>query len=171
MSTTSDALHFTAHALFLKNMAWITLVEADIKTALAGGEFAAYTTRALSAGQANPLPEQLGRVTRQIRGYVAACDANALGPDGTIPDELEGAAVDMVACALISRLPLPDSMTERLQRRQEDALRLLRDVAACKFAVEQPPADEASDEDIPGSGTPRITTKTLRYTSAHQDGI
>ena len=119
-------------------MAWIALSSTDIETALTGQELTAYREAALANGQGDPLPELLDRAVRLVRGYVAACDDNHLGAGNTIPDELEGATVALVAHGLDGRLPLPSSLTERLDRRYDDAMRQLRDVAACKFALAQP---------------------------------
>lgn len=152
-------------------MAWIVLSESDVETALAGGEMSAYTTAALGDGQDNPLPEQLARVTKVVRGYVAACNRNQLGPAGTIPEELEDAAVALIAHALAARLPLDSYLTDRLDRRKEDAERLLRDAASCKFAIEQPTTGTASTEAIPSSGSPHFRDLPRRFTREQQEGI
>lgn len=152
-------------------MSWITLTEAKVKTALSGPEYVAYTTKALAEGQDSPLPDIITQVAKIVRGYVAACTKNTLGAGLTIPEELEGAALDLIAWRLITRLPLSGVLLERIEKKKEDAEDLLKLVGTCKFAVEQPPAGEESEEDIPAAGTPRITPRDRLWTRANQEGF
>ena len=116
---------------------WITLTESDIQATLSGPELTALKTAALAAGQSDPLPDILARVTREVRGYVAGCDKNTLGDGDTIPDELEGAAVALARYYLCTRLPVR-LLTEERKEEYRSALTLLRDVAACRYAIVQP---------------------------------
>ena len=152
-------------------MSWINLSTDDVLTALSGPEYEAYTGTALADGQASPVAEVTDRVIKTVRGYVAGCSKNRLGAGLTIPEELEGAAIALIAWELATRLPLPAMLKERLREKKTDAQDLLEKVSLCRVAVEQPPDDGSSDEDIPGAGTPRVTGKTLGYGRNSQDGI
>lgn len=137
-------------------MAWKTLSEEQVRTRLSGPELAALRTAALAAGQEDPLPEVIAQVTGEVRGYVAACSANRLGPAGTIPPQLESAALALIRYRLAGRLPVRTLMTDDRRTEREAAERLLRDVAACKFAVEAPA--DAGPEKLP-SPRPSIRPK------------
>jgi hypothetical protein len=140
---------------------WITLTEDDVLTALTGSEAEAFTTAALDDGQANPLPEIIAQVINHIRARVAACRHNSLGTGDTIPDELKSAAVDIIAYRLATRLPISgrSSIMERLKEKHDDADSLLRDVARCNYAVEQPAT--VSDE-VQGGGSVKVVTSRPR---------
>ena len=133
---------------------------------LAGAELSAYRGAGKAAGQADPLPEVIAAVVDEIRGYVAACESNVLGAGNTIPDKLKSTALAMIRFRLISRLPL----TVGEDRRQEyrDALDLLREVAACRFRVEEPTTPETVEHIA--APTPSITARTRTFTRELQDG-
>jgi phage gp36-like protein len=135
-------------------MAWITISEDAIRSKLAAVELQALRTAALADGQADPLPEIVARTVDEVRGYIGACERNRLGPAGTIPAQLESAALAIVRYRLATRLPVRTLLTEERKEEQRDALTLLRDVAACRYAVEQP--DEAGPERLAIGGTPKI---------------
>lgn len=149
-------------------MAWITLTEDDIITKLSGPEKAAMNSAALQALQTAPLPEVIEQIVKEIRGYVAACARNTLGDGLTIPDELLGAAVTRVRFELATRLPVPSLLTEDRRRANETAITLLRDVAACSFAIVAP-ATPTSDE--VGAPSPQWSVRDRQFGRSQQDGI
>lgn len=150
-------------------MSWITLTESDVITKLSGPELAAMKTAALQAAQADPLPEVIEQVVLEVRGRVAACAANTLGPAGTIPDELKGAAINRIRYELATRLPVATLLSDTRRAANDQAIALLRDVAACDFAIVAPetPAD---DSEQPGAPTPRICRPRRNFTDWRQDG-
>lgn len=122
-------------------MAWAALSTDDVKTRVAGAELTAYETAALASGQANPVPLLILQVVAEVRGYIAACASNTLDADATkIPDKLKAAALDIIRYRITTRLPIP--VTEDRRREYEDALRLLRDTAACNFSIDDPSSGE-----------------------------
>ncbi len=149
-------------------MAWITLTEDDIITKLSGPEKAAMNSAALQALQAAPLPEVIEQVVKEIRGYVAACARNTLGDGPTIPDELLGAAVTRVRFELATRLPVPSLLTEDRRRANETAITLLRDVAACSFAIVAP--DTPTSDEV-GAPSPQWSVRDRQFGRSQQDGI
>jgi hypothetical protein len=151
-------------------MAWITLSETHILTQLSGPENTAYRNAALAAGQGDPLPGILAQVTREVRARVAACRENRLGAGQTIPDELLGAAIDRARWELITRLPInTPAIIDTRRTANENALALLRDVAACRFSLEQPA--DISPEITSGRASPSFAPRTLNFGRDKQDGI
>lgn len=148
-------------------MAWITLTEDDVVTKLSGPETSAMKTAALKVAQIDPLPEVLVQVVREIRGYVAACAANILGDGSTIPDELLGAAISRIRFELATRLPVASLLTEDRRKANENALTLLRDVAACKFKIVAP--NNPTTEEI-SSPSPKIKKRCRQFNRRKQDG-
>jgi hypothetical protein len=137
---------------------WITITEADVVPKLSAPEIAAMKSAALQVGQANPLAAVIAQVVLEIRGYVAACQGNVLGDGQTIPDELLGAAVSRIRFELATRLPA-ELLNEDRRRANDNALTLLRDVAACRFALVQP-ATAAADQ--PGGPAVTVVSSTTR---------
>lgn len=125
-------------------MAWITITEDKVLTKLSGPEKAAMNSAALQAAQIAPLPEIIDEITKEIRGYVAACPGNILGPLGTVPDELLGAAISRIRFEFATRLPVTSLLTEDRRTANSNAISLFQRVADCKFAIIDPvtPADE-----------------------------
>lgn len=123
-------------------MAWISLTADDVKERISGTEFDTLQTEDLGTAQTDPIPETINVVVGEIRGRVGACQRNELGPAGTIPEELEGAALTLIAFRLSLRLAGGGIHLQDEGRKQdyEDAKALLEAVARCEFAVEQPPS-------------------------------
>lgn len=122
-------------------MPWSALTVADIETRLTDPEMSALTSAATVAGQTKEslIAGAVAAVTAEVRGYVAACSVNVLGPAGTIPYELEGAALALVRRYLFTRLPRMKSLFDELRQKEcEEALQRLRDTAACRFAIVPP---------------------------------
>ncbi len=119
-------------------MSWISLTEAHVLTKLSAPELAALKTAAIGAAQADPLPEVVAQVVREVRGYVAGCDKNTLGPASTIPDELQGAALNRIRYELATRLPVASLLTDARKESNRDALTLLQRAASCNFAIVPP---------------------------------
>lgn len=147
---------------------WITITESDIERRLTGGEFTAVREAALSDGQPDPLPEEIASAVRRVRGSVAACSKNSVGPDGTIPDELEDAFLAILRYKLLTRFPEIGLISQDRRQEYEDALALLKDCARCDFAVEQPaePEPEKTTSSLP----PAISAPGRRFTRRQQDG-
>lgn len=120
---------------------WISITTDDVKTRLAGAEFAAYTTKALAAGQVDPLPDITAQVVREVRGHVAG-GSNTVGDGLTIPDELLAAAVDMIVFRLTTRLGI--SVKEDRKTANDQAKTLMGQVGRGEFKVAPPATASAS---------------------------
>ena len=144
---------------------WIPITTDDVKTRLAGAEFAAYTKAALSAGQVDPLPDITAQVVREVRGYVAG-GGNTVGDGLTIPDELLAAAVDMIVFRLTTRLGI--SVKEDRKTANDQAKTLMGQVGRREFKIASP--DTAAVHQA-GAPSPRISPRTKRFSLEDQEGI
>ena len=149
-------------------MSWITITEDDVKTRLTGAELSAFRTAALAAGQTDPLPEVIAQVTDEVRGYIAACPRNSLGAAGTIPKRLLGAALNIIRYRVATRLPSMKALIDGLREGEyKDALTLLRQVAACDYAIEDPTASDEQGVSV----RPMIKSRRRQFSRAQQEGV
>lgn len=150
-------------------MPWTTLTSDDLLRGLTGAERSALTTAALGSGQADPLPGIIADVVAEARGYIAANKANVLGAGNTVPEKLRIALIARVRFEAFTRLPVGRSLlTEDRVKSNEAAIALLRDVAAGKFAIEEP--EVASTEVVSAPG-PRFQRPIREFTRQNQDGL
>ena len=138
-------------------MAWRAIIEADIQTGITGVELTSARTVVLAAGQVDPLTECIQVAVDMIRGYIAGSQNNHLGPEGTVPDKLVATAIDIVVYRLCKRIPKKILLTDERRDAYEDAIKLLKDVAADKFRLEVP--DTFTTEEI-GIPAPSISVPT-----------
>ena len=150
-------------------MSWVTITDADILGKSAGAEVEAARSAALAQGQTDPVPGIVAQVVREVRGYVATCERNKLGPAGTIPDELRGAALNRIRFECATRLPQGALMDDDRRASNRDALAMLRDAAACKITIEQP--EEVSPEVISGAAGEVVTASRRKATPRQLDRI
>jgi len=136
-------------------MSWITLSTDAVKSSLSGVEINALSTY-LAPGQADPMPDVITRTTSEVRGYVAAHYGAQVGEGGTIPEELESAAISLARWRLLGRLAAGKAaqvlMTDSRRKEYEDAVQQLRDVATGKFAVSVPALPSADQPRPQGGG-------------------
>lgn len=125
-------------------MAWITITESDLLTRLSGAELSAFRAAALAEDQPDPLAVTIEAVVEEIRGFLAAGHW-PLGPVLTIPRKLANVALDRIVWELMKRpgATIIDTNDARKDANAR-ALALLRDVAARKFAVEDPDQTEVT---------------------------
>ena len=147
-------------------MAWIIPVESDLLTALSETELATYRAAATASGQADPVAPTLAQVVDLVRGYVGAYKPNTLGPPGTIPQKLLAPALDLASVRLPQRVGVPPK--EVRQAAAQNAVRLLEQVAAGVFNIEEP--DEASTE-ITSAPRPTIMAHRARFNWRREEGV
>lgn len=122
-------------------MSWITLTAEDLKSRLSQAELTALA-RASGDYDESGMEAVLAQVTGLVRGYVAADARNRLDAAGTIPLALKSAALDLACVDYSARAGGFMSDPKDLRKNaREAAVRLLQDVAAGKFRVDQPDAD------------------------------
>lgn len=146
-------------------MSWAVITEADVLTQISGAELEALRAAALAVDQDDPVQPSIDQVTAEVRGYVAACRANTLDTTaGKIPTRLMAAACAMVVAQIIARVPGYE-LDEKKKAALDRAERLMKLVASCSFAIEDPTTGNES------SPSPRITKRTRTFDQANQDGI
>lgn len=138
-------------------MAWITLTEMDLASTLAGPEIEKIKLAALKIDQPNCVLEALSEAVDEVRGYIAACSRHAMGPEGTLPERLKAAALDIAAHRVLTRVMLLPNEARKL--RWEEANRKLRDVAAGKMLVEDPMTPAAAAEQGTSFPPPVVTKR------------
>jgi len=148
-------------------MAWATLTVDDLKSRLAGAELASLQTAALADGQTDPTAETLAQVIDEVRGYIAAAGVT-LGTGITIPSKLKNTTLNLARYRLCSRLPVASLLTDARKQEYQDAIRLLEQVAAGRFRVEEPTV--AADEQA-GAPSPSFGEDTHTFSRDNQDGL
>lgn len=148
-------------------MSWITLTADDVGTRFTAPEMEAI--RRTLVVSADPLPDVVASVVSMVRGRVGACARNTLGLDGTIPANLKSTALAIAAWELLSRLPLAALATEARKLAYEKGLKLLEDVAACKFVVDMPENPAPAGDIATGPG-PSWKARPPQFKRWQQDG-
>ena len=137
---------------------WITVAEADVLTAFSGTELAAFRAAALKVGQADPVEPTIVQVVDEVRGYVSASNRYTLGEGTTIPQKLLQATLAIIAMRLPARVGM--SAGEAREKLADQAIDLLKLVAAGKFGLEEP--EIAEDEVTAGPGRPSFCGRERR---------
>jgi len=125
-------------------MAWRAISESDLLAKISGDELSALRDAALGDGQPDPVAAAIAQVTDMARGYIMSNPANAIGPAGTVPERIIGACVDILVVDIGSRVAgtiLDPNDVRRTAK--NNALTLLRDIAANRFAIEAASGDDA----------------------------
>jgi hypothetical protein len=149
-------------------MAWRALTEADLLTGITGAELAVARAVVLKAGQPDPVAPSIQSVTDRIRGSIIGSVNIVLGPEGTIPDKLIEAAIDMVVWRLVKRIPGETLATKTRKEANSDAQELLKLVAANKFRIEAPIEVSSEQTAVP---TPAISNRPGEERRRQQEGL
>lgn len=147
-------------------MSWALITEADVLTHISGAELESLRVAALGSGQIDPVQPTIDQVTATIRGFVAACKMNKLDVDVTkVPTRLLGWALDIIIAEIINRVPGYD-LDEGRKDNHDKAMSILKDVAACKFAIDDPLTG-----DDPGHNVEQVSSTTRKATRDSLDGL
>jgi len=152
-------------------MAWRALTSDDVKSSLTAIELAAFSAIARQAGGADPMAKALSRTTGEVRGYIAGCERNTLGEDGTIPDECIGAASDLAAWYIVTGpgIRLNSDLIEARKEKKNDAVKFLQRIASCDVKIAQPITPSA--DVIPRSEFVRTSGNTRQSTRSKMSGL
>ncbi len=147
---------------------WRAMTEADLLQRISGTELETMRAVLLGDTQDDPVAAQIALTTDLVRGFIAACRENRMGPGGTLPSGLILLAADICIVDLNTRAGgvLIDDSKQRAKARDTAVDILRNDVATCRYAIEDP------DTGAHGSATgPAFTIPKRQWTPAHQDGI
>lgn len=148
---------------------WIEIAEADVLTVLAGAELEGYRESALADGQEDPVQPAIDAVTEDVRGYVAGCAKNTLGPDGTIPKRLLRDALALIAVDIPGRVG--KAPKEVRKTKAAEAIEKLKLVAACKYAIADPSSDQEATTESDAAPSPSFTGRDRRVPRTDRDGL
>jgi anti-sigma factor ChrR (cupin superfamily) len=149
-------------------MAWVTLTEAELHGQLSAAELG-LVRQSARPGQPDPVTAALADAVELARGYAAA--VMAPGAAGTVPAQLRGAVLAIARWRVLSRLPSgKDLLTDARRVDHDEAQKLLREVAAGRFALD--PAIGAAPASAPAA-RPALSTgnRTRAWTRAAQRGL
>jgi hypothetical protein len=111
-------------------MQWITLTNTDLTDARATQILTAAQTNATAAGQSDPLPIAIARVTEELRGVIGFSGKYQVSATAnTLPPNLKDMAVQKVIRMVLRRLNQPALLTEddrQDERTYEARLNLIR---------------------------------------------
>jgi phage gp36-like protein len=151
-------------------MAWLTLTSAMLEELMAGPEFSSVTTAAKAAGQdaAEMVANALARVTQEARGYIGS--RYALGPDGTVPDEVQGACLAIARVDVLTRIPgLKYLLTKERTEAAKEGRWLFGRIGKGSFAIVESDAPAADQPAAPIIGV--IKTRIPRYSRESLDRL
>lgn len=144
-------------------MAWITPTSDDV--------IKSFTDRERDAIEDvkgdTTLDDILGYVVEEIRGYCLTI--GPVGAAGTIPPQLKQVAVTRARHELMVSVPDRGMMTEARAQANKDALRILENVAAGKFAIEAPATTGSETGNSPT--LPATTARTRDFERSDMDGV
>jgi hypothetical protein len=144
---------------------WIIPAESDLLTVLSENELATYRAAATASGQTDPVAPTLAQVVDLVRGYVGAYRPNTLGLPGTIPQKLLATALDLAAVRLPQRVGVTPKDVRQTAATQ--AIRLLEQVAAGTFNVEEPDSPTLETTSAP---RPTIAGRRRHFTPRTEEG-
>lgn len=148
--------------------AWINIDESLVLARLSAPELNAFRTRAIQAGQADPLTEIIDLVVPSVRGAIGANQQNVLADGTTLPESALRHALAIMRVMIANRLPGMKSLIDDLRLEEwKTAERWL----LSKPLVEQPDFAASPSDQIQGGNRPRITPRLRVFKPVHQDGI
>lgn len=133
-------------------MAWRSVTESDLLQKLSSDELESLRSAGLAQGQADPVATQISWLVNFVRGYIRANTRNQLGAAGTLPESVILPAIDYLVVEIPSRVAgLLIDLNDTRKTSKDLAVQLFRDIAAGRFAVEDP--DDTTETGSGPNGT------------------
>ena len=147
---------------------WRPLTEDDILQSVSAPERDAIQTAAADPDQPLPIGAVIATAVADARGRLAAHSGNVLEEGMTLPETLVHHVVSIVRWRLLTRLPIDRLATDARKLEYQEALKALADVAAGRYAIEQP---VIADTEERVTFSPSISARPPKFGRAQQDGI
>lgn len=151
---------------------WTEVTEAMVATRISGKELAAYKIAATLPGGGNPIDTIIDTVVERVRGSVAGCSRNRLGPRGTIPASLLDVALAIIVMRIMVR-PGAQVLDRDAHRKDEGerAERVLLDVQRCEGPGIPLPDDPSTSTDGQSLGMQYYSPNDERFSRCETDGL
>lgn len=118
-------------------MAWITLSADDLNEYLPALQLKALRTKALAAGQADPMPSFIAEVAAQVRNTIASAGYPLEATANSFPAVLKTAVAFLVIGLAQARIP-GLSLTTEQNAQIDSAKAILNKILAREVAIEAP---------------------------------
>lgn len=118
-------------------MAWITMTAEDLNEYLPALQLKALRTKALAAGQSDPLPSMIAEVAAQVRNTIASAGYPIEATANSFPAVLKTAVAFLVIGLAQARLP-GLSLTSEQDEQIANAKALLNKISAREVAIDAP---------------------------------
>jgi len=144
---------------------WITITQDDVLASINNSELTSALNTALASGQGNPLDKLIPDVTAEVRGYVRR--RNTLGQNGTLPQELKNAAIDIIIYRTANRLR-KKAIADDKKADNDLALKKLEAVGDGSVAVSAP---DNPTQDITSAPGPHFSEPRHEFGMENERGI
>ncbi len=115
-------------------MAWITLTQDNLLSALNASEAAAYN--AAVTGAIDPADEIILTAVHEARGHIEDAPGNELAAGATIPERIQHHVLSIIRFRILTRLDI--EVSKARTKEYDDARRFLERVSEGKVRVEKP---------------------------------
>lgn len=154
---------------------WRPITKEDLLVALSSKELEAISASAKADEQTSDtiIDDTIAQVTDRARGYLATAvrkgHLGGLGAAGSVPERIVGSLCHIIRQEIATRVPLRSNiLTDVRVGETKAAIRLLEQIAAGAFLVEDPDAVDGASAAAP---KPRIEPKNLNYRREAGDGL
>lgn len=150
--------------------AWITITVDDVADYMVAAKLTALRTKALAAGQSDPVVAAIADVVQRIRLEVQACRSNRLSATaGTIPPELRSDAIALIVEAATRRLQ--GTIGEDERKAADNARTFLRRIATCEVPISQPDDPEGEPQIQSKGGAAVVKPTRNRFDREAMNGL
>lgn len=149
---------------------WVAITLSDLNDAKVAKLVDACKTKALGAGQTDPMTRIIADAVLEIRAEIASCQSNQLDADETkVPRDLKALATRMVVRLMQSRLQL--GLTDDEQRERDNDSDTLKRIAKCERRVEAPDTPQVPSEVQRVTGVEQVSIDNSAASLTRLDGL
>lgn len=141
---------------------WITITTEKARAGMADGEWEMFANGALTPGGSDPVTQGIRTVVAMIRGAVGASLKNTLGPDNTIPPELEGECLILLLETLSTRIPSSGIVWDQVRKdRLKEAKDTLKEIRKGDYKTTIPETTAGTSDSGGYGGADLVDFSTL----------